>query len=262
MATSSKSSETGVKKTRQSHNKKVPPDAPRRNLSSFVIFANARRIELKELYPERPYPAIQSDISREWEQMDEKARAPWKKEMEIDQERYRHEMELYRKYRSGWVWVVGDQRRKELGLTIEDCTKIEFPSSTEGQGGSLRPPQSRINPERSVKRKKHTDEQAAGIRQDNREPGLVETPVPAVAPAQPATSSSHSTNDCYSDMQFYEIPDPSFPEGDDILDNGLLDGDDMSFYSGLGLVRIAPPPAFVGYGVDPAWSDPYAWCEQ
>ncbi|KAF3272961.1 hypothetical protein TWF970_009856 [Orbilia oligospora] len=120
MATTSKCPEIGVKKSRQSHNNKVPPDAPRRNLSSFVIFANTRRKELKALYPDRPYPAIQSDISVEWEKMNDEGKEHWKKLMALDKERYKREMELYRKYGSNWVWVVGHQKRKELGLTVED----------------------------------------------------------------------------------------------------------------------------------------------
>ncbi|KAK6363757.1 High mobility group protein 20A [Orbilia blumenaviensis] len=131
MSTSGKSPDSGTKKSRQSHNNKVPPNAPRRNLSSFVIFANERRKELKELHPDRPYPAIQSDISAEWEKMDDNNKKKWRDAMEADKERYKMEMELYRKHGPGWAWVVGYQRRKELGLTTEDCTKVvEFISST------------------------------------------------------------------------------------------------------------------------------------
>ncbi|EPS43985.1 hypothetical protein H072_2009 [Dactylellina haptotyla CBS 200.50] len=129
MANSNKLSEGTSKKMRQSHNNKVPPDAPRRNLSSFVMFANSRRKELKEQYPDRAYPQIQSDISYEWERLGEEDKQRWKKAMMVDKERYRKEMELYRKYGPGWVWVIGHKMRQDLGLTDEDCTQLEFQNS-------------------------------------------------------------------------------------------------------------------------------------
>ncbi|KAF3930425.1 hypothetical protein ABW20_dc0101422 [Dactylellina cionopaga] len=133
--------EAGPKKARQSHNNKVPPDAPRRNLSSFVMFANARRKELKEQYPDRPYPKIQSDISFEWDKLDDEGKSPWKRAMVADKERYKKEMELYRKYGPGWVWVMGHHMRQDLGLTDEDCTKLEFIPSALGPGVSYEPAQ-------------------------------------------------------------------------------------------------------------------------
>ncbi|KAK6539717.1 hypothetical protein TWF694_009918 [Orbilia ellipsospora] len=154
MANNTKATEVGTKKARQSHNNKVPPDAPRRNLSSFVIFANSRRKELKEQYPDRAYPQIQSDISYEWEKLDSDGKEPWKKAMTDDKERYKKEMELYRKYGPGWVWVVGHKMRQDLGLTDEDCTQLQFPSSVEAYSSSLRPSRSHSRNEnnRSLRR--------------------------------------------------------------------------------------------------------------
>ncbi|EWC48468.1 hypothetical protein DRE_02237 [Drechslerella stenobrocha 248] len=117
------------KKVRQSHNNKVPPDAPRRNLSSFVMFANARRKEIKERFPGRSFPDIQSDISGEWAQMDDDSKRPWITAMTVDKERYKREMGLYRKHGPHWVWVVGHRMRQDLGLTDEDCTELNWGAS-------------------------------------------------------------------------------------------------------------------------------------
>ncbi|KAK6335474.1 High mobility group protein 20A [Orbilia brochopaga] len=134
MAHGAKSAECLPKKTRQAHNNKVPPDAPRRNLSSFVMFANVRRKELKERFPDRSFPDIQSDISNEWAKMDDDSKTPWKQAMTDDKERYKREMELYRKHGPHWVWVVGHKMRLGLGLTDEDCTQLQWDASAEPRG--------------------------------------------------------------------------------------------------------------------------------
>ncbi|KAJ6259004.1 hypothetical protein Dda_5900 [Drechslerella dactyloides] len=122
MVHSAKSAESLPKKARQAHNNKVPPDAPRRNLSSFVMFAN-------------------SDISSEWAKMNDDSKTPWKRAMTDDKERYKREMELYRKHGPHWVWVVGHKMRLELGLTDEDCTQLKWDSLTESRSDPGRSPE-------------------------------------------------------------------------------------------------------------------------
>ncbi|KAK6515591.1 High mobility group [Arthrobotrys conoides] len=261
MASTNKAPEIGAKKSRQSHNNKVPPDAPRRNLSSFVIFANTRRKELKALYPDRPYPAIQSDISVEWEKMDDEGKEPWKKLMALDKERYKREMELYRKYGSNWVWVVGHQKRKELGLTVEDCTKFEFLSSTGEQGGNSRSPQSRSDPEdgRFTEKTRHHNDQILDVRHDDSQASIIEIPSPFSIPGQSVVPSNYNMGNCNSNTQFYGIPALSPGGGGDILDNSSQGLGDLGF---LGLVDVFSPTVFDGFGLDIPWSETCEWYDQ
>ncbi|KAF3190519.1 hypothetical protein TWF225_002264 [Orbilia oligospora] len=261
MATTSKCPEIGVKKSRQSHNNKVPPDAPRRNLSSFVIFANTRRKELKALYPDRPYPAIQSDISVEWEKMNDEGKEHWKKLMALDKERYKREMELYRKYGSNWVWVVGHQKRKELGLTVEDCTKFEFLPSTKEQGRNLRLPQSRTDPEdrRFTEKKRHHNDQVQDVRQNDNHANIVGIASSLSMSAQPIVSSSQNTGDYNLNTGFYGIPASSPSGGRDISDNGSQSMGDLAI---LGLVDVFSPTVFDGFGLDMPWSETCEWYDQ
>ncbi|KAK6356507.1 High mobility group [Orbilia javanica] len=259
MATSSKCPEIGVKKSRQAHNNKVPPDAPRRNLSSFVIFANTRRKELKALYPDRPYPVIQSDISVEWEQMDDDSKEPWRKLMALDKERYKREMELYRKYGSNWVWVVGHLKRKELGLTVEDCTKFEFSSPMEEQGESSKPPQNRIDLEggRFAKKKRHND-QASDLRPDGHQASSAGSSSLHSMPAQLTASSSHSMESYGENVHFYGIPAASLHENQETLDSSYQNLGDMAL---LGLVDSFPT-AFFDFSLDMSWNEAYGWNDQ
>ncbi|KAK6531474.1 hypothetical protein TWF281_008279 [Arthrobotrys megalospora] len=249
------------------------------------MFANARRKELKALYPDRPYPAIQSDISVEWDQMDDESKEPWKKAMERDKERYKKQMDLYRKYGPNWVWVVGHLMRRDLGLTVEDCTKVEFVSSTEDQRDSPRPPSTKD--EGFAKRKGHRDNQAAKPRRSGYQIDLADGFSPVSMSAQSTTSSSQNLEDYQdSNIQYYGIPIPMSHETRDDLDHySQRRGDtvpskpesnaqkplrhsyletnfeDALFQPGQH-VDIFAPTVFDGFGLEVPWSESYEWYDQ
>src|SRR5436190_8700618 len=116
------------KKARVSHHNKVLPEAPRRNLSSFVMFANHRRTVLKEMQKTLTYPELQTAISAEWKSFSQKDKEQWIRLVESDKARYRNEMKLYKRYGSMWVWVVGAQMRTKLGLEGGWCDNADFAS--------------------------------------------------------------------------------------------------------------------------------------
>ncbi|KAF3918538.1 hypothetical protein ABW21_db0208191 [Orbilia brochopaga] len=273
MAHGAKSTENLPKKTRQAHNNKVPPDAPRRNLSSFVMFANVRRKELKERFPDLSFPEIQSVISDEWAKMDDDNKNPWKQAMTDDKERYKREMELYRKYGPHWVWVVGHKMRLGLGLTDEDCTQLRWdvPSAPRSDPGvSSRLPQSR----NELDGKLDSRGSSYGLGGSG-EPLTGSTS--SVIPRHDSSSAELLAPGPFLDPQIYaeavSAAKPSRSKSLDIPnrnqhdDNQSATQDELSYGwspewpHGLPSGET-PCPSYIidwGFGFDPEWQDSYPW---
>jgi len=76
--------------------KKKDPNAPKRNQSSFFLYSNATRSDVKTTNPEAKFGDIAKLISVNFKALSTKERAKWDKKAAVDKERYQREMEDYR----------------------------------------------------------------------------------------------------------------------------------------------------------------------
>jgi len=75
--------------------KKKDPNAPKRGLSSFLLYSNANRSRIKEENPEAKFGDIAKLASAEFKELSETDRARWDQLAAEDKERYNREMETY-----------------------------------------------------------------------------------------------------------------------------------------------------------------------
>jgi hypothetical protein len=75
----------------------MPKDknAPKRGMSGFMFFSNARRPELKAENPEWAFGEFGKAIGAEWQQLSDSDKAPYQKKADKDKIRYEKEMENY-----------------------------------------------------------------------------------------------------------------------------------------------------------------------
>merc|ERR1712194_174141 len=75
--------------------KKKNPNAPKRNQSSFFLYSNATRNDVKEANPSAKFGEIAQIISRHFKALPEEERAYWQEKAAQDKERYQGEKESY-----------------------------------------------------------------------------------------------------------------------------------------------------------------------
>lgn len=88
---SDEDSDDGKKKKK----KKKDPNAPKRNQSSFFLYSNYIRNDVKRRYPDAKFGEIAQIISREFKALPPHERAQWDQRAAEDKERYQREMEDY-----------------------------------------------------------------------------------------------------------------------------------------------------------------------
>lgn len=76
--------------------KKKDPNAPKRNQSSFFLYSNATRNDVKTANPEAKFGQIAQIISRHFKALPDEERAYWDQKAAEDKERYQREMAIYR----------------------------------------------------------------------------------------------------------------------------------------------------------------------
>jgi hypothetical protein len=76
--------------------KKKDPNAPKRNQSSFFLYSNATRNDVKAANPEAKFGEIAQIISRHFKALPEEERNYWDGKAAEDKVRYQREMERYR----------------------------------------------------------------------------------------------------------------------------------------------------------------------
>jgi len=76
--------------------KKKDPNAPKRNQSSFFLYSNATRNDVKTANPELKFGEIAQCISRHFKALPEEERAYWDQKAAEDKERYQRAMAVYR----------------------------------------------------------------------------------------------------------------------------------------------------------------------
>ena len=84
------------KKKKKSAKKKKDPNAPKRNQSSFFLYSNATRNDVKAANPEAKFGEIAQIISRHFKALPDEERAYWDERAAEDKVRYQREMAVYR----------------------------------------------------------------------------------------------------------------------------------------------------------------------
>jgi len=77
--------------------KQKDPNAPKRNLTSFMMFSNAERATIKEKNPSATFGEIAKLVGLEFKALDEKDKKMWATKAKIDKDRYMEQIEAYNK---------------------------------------------------------------------------------------------------------------------------------------------------------------------
>jgi len=83
-------------KKKKPKKKKKDPNAPKRNQSSFFLYSNATRNDVKVANPEAKFGQIAQIISRHFKALPEEERAYWDEKAAQDKVRYQRAMEAYK----------------------------------------------------------------------------------------------------------------------------------------------------------------------
>ena len=81
---------------RRKKKKKKDPNAPKRNMSSFFLYSNATRNDVKAANPEAKFGEIAQIISRHFKALPDEERAYWDEKAAQDKERYQRAMAEYK----------------------------------------------------------------------------------------------------------------------------------------------------------------------
>jgi len=72
------------------------PNAPKRPQSSYFVFSNKRRKEMKETNPDKKLTEISKMIAAEWKVMDNTSKKPYEQEAKELKEKYETDMKKYK----------------------------------------------------------------------------------------------------------------------------------------------------------------------
>jgi hypothetical protein len=88
-------SDSDAPKKKKKAKKKKDPNAPKRNQSSFFLYSNATRNDVKAANPEAKFGEIAQIISRHFKALPEEERAYWDEKAAQDKIRYQRDMAVY-----------------------------------------------------------------------------------------------------------------------------------------------------------------------
>jgi len=88
-------SDSDAPRKKKKKKKKKDPNAPKRNQSSFFLYSNATRNDVKEANPSAKFGEIAQIISRHFKALPEEERAYWQEKAAQDKERYLGQKESY-----------------------------------------------------------------------------------------------------------------------------------------------------------------------
>jgi len=89
-------SDSDAPKKRRKKKKKKDPNAPKRNQSSFFLYSNATRNDVKLANPEAKFGQIAQIISRHFKALPEEEMDYWKEKAAEDKVRYQRAMAIYK----------------------------------------------------------------------------------------------------------------------------------------------------------------------
>ena len=92
---SSDSDDSDAPKKKRKAKKKKDPNAPKRNQSSFFLYSNATRNDVKQANPEAKFGEIAQIISRHFKALPEEEREHWNEKAAQDKERYQKAKAIY-----------------------------------------------------------------------------------------------------------------------------------------------------------------------
>jgi len=89
-------SDSDAPKKKKKKKKVKDPNAPKRNQSSFFLYSNATRNDVKTANPEAKFGQIAQIISKHFKALPAEERAYWDQKAAEDKERYQREMAIYK----------------------------------------------------------------------------------------------------------------------------------------------------------------------
>ncbi|GAA6014578.1 hypothetical protein JCM10207_001651 [Rhodosporidiobolus poonsookiae] len=88
--------ETKTRSTKAAGGKaKKDPNAPKRNLSAYMIFSQDARAQVKEENPDVGFGEIGKLLGAKWKELDEEDRKPYEEKAKADKARYEKEKAAY-----------------------------------------------------------------------------------------------------------------------------------------------------------------------
>ena len=90
-----KKSEVSSSLKKKKGKKKKDPNAPKRAMTAYFLFANSRRQEIKAENPDISFGDLNKQIGAEFKALSEEERRPWDEKAEKDKERFKSEMADY-----------------------------------------------------------------------------------------------------------------------------------------------------------------------
>lgn len=90
-----KGKSTGRNVRPRSVKKKKDPNAPKRSLSAYMIFANEQRENVRDENPGITFGQVGKVLGKLWKELDEKQRTPYEAKAAEDKKRYEDEKANY-----------------------------------------------------------------------------------------------------------------------------------------------------------------------
>ncbi|KAL7525598.1 hypothetical protein ACHAWF_001434, partial [Thalassiosira exigua] len=88
-------SDDGGRRKKKKKKAKKDPNAPKRNMSSFFLYSNATRADVRATNPDAKFGQIAQIISRHFKALPEEERAYWDQKAAEAKVRYQREMAIY-----------------------------------------------------------------------------------------------------------------------------------------------------------------------
>ncbi|EGD99479.1 nucleosome binding protein [Trichophyton tonsurans CBS 112818] len=87
---------TTTRKTKRGvEKKKKDPNAPKRGLSAYMIFANEQRAAVREENPNITFGQVGKVLGERWKALSDKQRVPYEEKAATDKQRYEDEKAAY-----------------------------------------------------------------------------------------------------------------------------------------------------------------------
>lgn len=111
-AAKKKKKEDGEEDGKRKKRKKKDPNAPKRAMTSFMLFSQAERETLKKTNPGLQFTDVAKVIGERWKKMSEEEKQPFEASAKVDKARYASEMAEYRNSKEAPA-VAGDEASDE-----------------------------------------------------------------------------------------------------------------------------------------------------
>ena len=86
--------------------KEKDPNAPKRSMSSYLLFAQVEGKKIRESNKEMTTTEVMKEIGARWAKLDSEAKLPWEKKAAVEKQRYTDEMATYREASSVSLFLI------------------------------------------------------------------------------------------------------------------------------------------------------------